>query len=242
MFLIRPDKYVIPKEAVHSVGGKLTVDAQALEQLLEANPSALEVVQGTWIAFTDFLAPSVWFIFGSIIIRPLFSVKTGLAKRTGLQDARRSSASGRACILSRLLRHDLRADPRHGSHRGRRGDLYPLLMAIYTALRRVMTTKPTRFGKEPLHGHGLRGRGREYHVLCWAPPAAPWRIGFYKEIVGREDIGFFEPELLHATCRLGDDLHPVGRTSWWLLQARATDPSRASRRTSQRPSTPDWGR
>ena len=39
-----------------------------------------EVIQGTWIAFTDFLAPSVWFILGSIVIGMVFT-KTGLTKR-----------------------------------------------------------------------------------------------------------------------------------------------------------------
>ena len=39
-----------------------------------------DVVQGTWISFTDFLAPSVWFIFGSIMFGLTFS-QTGLAKR-----------------------------------------------------------------------------------------------------------------------------------------------------------------
>ena len=80
LFLIRPNKFVIPASTVQQVGDTLTVDTNALQQLLLVKPNSLEVIQGAWITFTDFLAPSVWFIFGSIIFGLTFS-QTGLAKR-----------------------------------------------------------------------------------------------------------------------------------------------------------------
>jgi sodium-dependent dicarboxylate transporter 2/3/5 len=186
MFLIRPDKYVIPKEAVHTVGGKLTVDAEALEQLLEANPSALEVVQGTWIAFTDFLAPSVWFIFGSIIFGLCFS-QTGLAKRTAYKMlslvGERTSMILLGCfVMTSLLTHVM-------AHTAVAAALYPLLMAIYT-LYAGDDDKPTRFGKNLFMGMAyVAGAGSICTLLGAARGAVA--IGFYKEIVGRE-IGFFE--------------------------------------------------
>jgi sodium-dependent dicarboxylate transporter 2/3/5 len=128
LFLIRPDKYVIPSDAVEMVGGRATVDTQALGQYLESNPSALETIQGTWIAFTDFLAPSVWFIFGSIMFGLCFS-QTGLAKRTAYKMlsivGERTSMILLGCFLmTSALTHVM-------AHTAVAAAVYPLMMAIY---------------------------------------------------------------------------------------------------------------
>jgi sodium-dependent dicarboxylate transporter 2/3/5 len=186
MFLIRPHKYVIPAETVRSVGGKLTVDAEALEQLLEVNPSAIEVIQGTWIAFTDFLAPSVWFIFGSIMFGLSFS-QTGLAKRTAYKMlslvGEKTSMILLGCfVMTSLLTHVM-------AHTAVAAAIYPLLMAIY-ALYAGDDDKPTRFGKNLFIGMAyVAGAGSICTLLGAARGAVAF--GFYREIVGRE-IGFFE--------------------------------------------------
>jgi sodium-dependent dicarboxylate transporter 2/3/5 len=186
MFLIRPDKYVIPAETVSSVGGKLTLDAEALDRLLEVNPGALETVQGTWIAFTDFFAPSVWFIFGSIVFGLCFS-QTGLTKRTAYKMlslvGEKTSMILLGCfVMTSALTHVM-------AHTAVAAAIYPLLMAIY-ALYAGDAEAPTRFGKNLFMGMAyVAGAGSICTLLGAARGAVA--IGFYKEIVGRE-IGFFE--------------------------------------------------
>ena len=73
-------------------------------------------IGGPELAFKEFMHPSVWFIFGSIVIGMVFT-KTGLTKRL----AYKMLVGGRENEphLPRLLRHDRHSDPRHGPHRGR---------------------------------------------------------------------------------------------------------------------------
>jgi sodium-dependent dicarboxylate transporter 2/3/5 len=198
MFLIRPDKYVIPAEAVQTVGGRLTVDAEALERMLEEDPGLLEVIQGTWIAFTDFLAPSVWFIFGSITFGLCFS-QTGLAKRMAYKMlsivGERTSMILLGCfVMTSVLTHIM-------AHTAVAAAMYPLMLAIYTLYAGDDDT-PTRFGKNLFIGMAyVAGAGSICTLLGAARGAVA--IGFYKEIVGRE-IGFFELSLYMA---------PIG----WLM-------------------------
>jgi len=202
MFLIRPDKYVIPAEAVQNVGGRLTVDAQALERMLEADPGLLEVVQGTWIAFTDFLAPSVWFIFGSITFGLCFS-QTGLAKRLAYKMlsivGEKTSMILLGCfVLTSVLSHIM-------AHTAVAAAMYPLLLAIYSLYAGDDKT-PTRFGKNLFIGMAyVAGAGSICTLLGAARGAVA--IGFYSEIIGRE-IGFFELSLYMA---------PVGWVMTFIL-------------------------
>jgi sodium-dependent dicarboxylate transporter 2/3/5 len=202
MFLIRPDKYVIPAEAVQNVGGRLTVDAEALERMLEADPGLLEVIQGTWIAFTDFLAPSVWFIFGSITFGLCFS-QTGLAKRMAYKMlsivGEKTSMILLGCfVLTSVLTHIM-------AHTAVAAAMYPLLLAIYSLYAGDDKT-PTKFGKNLFIGMAyVAGAGSICTLLGAARGAVA--IGFYSEIVGRE-IGFFELSLYMA---------PVGWTMTFIL-------------------------
>jgi len=202
MFLIRPDKYVIPAEAVRSVGGRLTVDAQTLERMLEADPGLLEVIQGTWIAFTDFLAPSVWFIFGSITFGLCFS-QTGLAKRLAYKMlsivGEKTSMILLGCfVLTSVLSHVM-------AHTAVAAAMYPLLLAIYSLYAGDDKT-PTRFGKNLFIGMAyVAGAGSICTLLGAARGAVA--IGFYSEIIGRE-IGFFELSLYMA---------PVGWVMTFIL-------------------------
>ena len=88
LFLIRPDKFFVG----------------------ETDP-----IGGPELAMKEFFHPSVWFIFGSIVIGMVFT-KTGLTKRLAykmLAVGRREDQHD----LPRLLRHDRRSDPGHGPHR-----------------------------------------------------------------------------------------------------------------------------
>jgi hypothetical protein len=87
------------------------------------------VLGGAELAFKEFFHPSVWFIFGSIVIGMVFT-KTGLTKRLAYLML---SVVGEKHQhdLSRLLRDDRGAHPRHGPHRGGCDDLPALLVAIY---------------------------------------------------------------------------------------------------------------
>jgi len=198
MFLIRPDKYVIPEQALQAVGERRTVDVEALGRMLEANPDALEIIQGTWIAFTDFLAPSVWFIFGSIIFGLSFA-QTGLAKRMAykmlsLVGEKTSMILLGSFLMIAVLSHAM-------AHTAVAAATYPLLMAIYT-LYAGDEAAPTRFGKNLFMGAAYVAGAGSICTLFGAARGAV-AIGFYKEIVGRE-ISFVE---------LSYYLAPVG----WLM-------------------------
>jgi sodium-dependent dicarboxylate transporter 2/3/5 len=186
LFLIRPDKYIIPAEAVRTTADGLTVDAAVLEQLLKADPDLLEVLQGTWMAFTDFLAPSVWFIFGSITFGLCFS-QSGLAKRVAykmlsLVGEKTSMILLGCCVMTSLLTHIM-------AHTAVAAAMFPLMMAIYSLYAGDDRT-PTKFGKNLFIGMAyVAGAGSICTLLGAARGAVA--IGFYKEIVGRE-ISFFE--------------------------------------------------
>ena len=145
-----------------------------------------QVISGTWIAFTDFLAPSVWFIIGSIVFGLTFS-QTGLAKRMAYKmlqmvGERTSMILLGSFMMTTLLTHIM-------AHTAVAAAMYPLLMAIY-ALYAGSGETPTKFGKNLFIGMAyVAGAGSICTLLGAARGAVG--IGFYKEIVGR-DIGFFE--------------------------------------------------
>jgi len=144
------------------------------------------VIQGSWISFTDFLAPSVWFIFGSIMFGLAFS-QTGLAKRMAyrmlcLVGEKTSMIILGVFIMTALLTHVM-------AHTAVAAAMYPLLIAIYTLYAGNDKT-PTKFGKNLFIGMAyVAGAGSIVTLLGAARGAVA--IGFFKEIVGRE-IGFFE--------------------------------------------------
>ena len=94
LFLIRPEKFLVG----------------------EAAP-----IPGPELALKEFFHPSVWFIFGSIVIGMVFT-KTGLTKRLAYKMLVLVGEKTSRIYLG-LLHHDRRPDPRHGSHRGRRDGL-----------------------------------------------------------------------------------------------------------------------
>jgi sodium-dependent dicarboxylate transporter 2/3/5 len=162
---------------------------------------ALFVIRDARVAFTDFMAPSVWFILGSIVIGMVFT-KTGLTKRMAYKmlaivGERTSMIYLGVFVLTAALTHIM-------AHTAVAATVYPLLMAIYA----LYTNKeePTRFGKGMFIGMAyVAGAGSIITLLGAARGAVA--LGFYKDIVGR-DISFFELTLY---------MFPIGWVMVFLL-------------------------
>jgi sodium-dependent dicarboxylate transporter 2/3/5 len=158
---------------------------------------ALFMIRPARVAFTDFMAPSVWFILGSIVIGMVFT-KTGLTKRMAYKMlalvGERTSMIYLGCfVMTSALAHIM-------AHTAVAATVYPLLMAIYALYGEE--DRPTRFGKGLFIGMAyVAGAGSIVTLLGAARGAVA--IGFYKDIVGRE-IAFFE---------LTKYMFPVG----WLM-------------------------
>ena len=136
-------------------------------------------------AFGDFMAPSVMFIFASIMIGIVFT-KTGLTKRLAYKMleivGEKTSMIYLGCfIVTAALTHIM-------AHTAVAATIYPLLLTIYTLYGEG--DKPTRFGKGLFIGMAfVAGAGSIVTLLGAARGAVA--IGFYKEIIGN-DVGFLE--------------------------------------------------
>jgi sodium-dependent dicarboxylate transporter 2/3/5 len=134
------------------------------------------------VAFRDFMAPSVFFIFGSIIIGMVFT-KTGLTRRLAYRMlmivGEKTSMIMLGCfILTAVLTHIM-------AHTAVAATIYPLLLAIY-----ALYDRPTKFGKSLFMGMAyVAGAGSIITLLGAARGAVA--IGFFQREVGRE-VGFFE--------------------------------------------------
>jgi len=146
---------------------------------------ALFLIRPARTAFTDFMDPSVWFIFGSLVIGMVFT-KTGLTKRIAYRTlmlvGERTSMIYLGCFamtaaLTLVMAHTAVA-----------ATVYPLLMAIHSLYQD--DDRPTRFGKGLFIGMAfVAGAGSIVTLLGAA--RGPVAIGFFKDMVGRE-ISFFE--------------------------------------------------
>ena len=146
---------------------------------------ALFLIRPAKTAFTDFMDPSVWFIFGSLVIGMVFT-KTGLTKRIAYRTlmlvGERTSMIYLGCFamtaaLTLVMAHTAVA-----------ATVYPLLMAIHSLYQE--DDQPTRFGKGLFIGMAfVAGAGSVVTLLGAA--RGPVAIGFFKDMVGRE-ISFFE--------------------------------------------------
>ncbi|UCG13511.1 MAG: SLC13/DASS family transporter [Deltaproteobacteria bacterium] len=148
-------------------------------------------------AFTDFMDPSVMFIFASIVIGMVFT-KTGLTRRLAYKMlvivGERTSMIYLGCFLvTAALTHIM-------AHTAVAATVYPLLISIYGLYGGG--NKPTKFGKGLFIGMAyVAGAGSIITLLGAA--RGPVAIGFFNNIVGR-DVGFFE---------LSYFMFPVG----WLM-------------------------
>lgn len=136
-------------------------------------------------AFTDFMTPSVLFIFASLVIGMVFT-KTGLTNRLAYKMlvivGEKTSMILLGCfVVTAALTHIM-------AHTAVAATMFPLLMTIYAMYSE--DDKPTRFGKGLFMGMAfVAGAGSIITLLGAARGAVA--LGFFKDIVGR-DISFFE--------------------------------------------------
>ena len=141
-------------------------------------------VKGTELAFKEFFHPSVWFIFGSIVIGMVFT-KTGLTRRLAYKMlmivGERTSMIYLGCfVLTAALTHVM-------AHTAVAATVFPLLVAIYRLYQE--DERPTKFGKGLFIGMAfIAGAGSIVTLLGAARGAVA--IGFYTQITG-EEISFF---------------------------------------------------
>jgi len=148
-------------------------------------------------AFTDFMVPSVMFIFASIMIGLVFT-KTGLTKRLAYKMlvivGEKTSMIYLGCfVVTSALTHIM-------AHTAVAATIYPLLVSIYALYGEG--DKKTKFGKGLFIGMAyVAGAGSIVTLLGAARGAVA--LGFYKDITGA-DISFF-----HLTWYM----FPIG----WLM-------------------------
>ena len=145
----------------------------------------LFLIRPARVSFTDFMDPSVWFIFGSLMIGLVFT-KTGLTKRLAYKMlvvvGEKTSMIYLGCfvmtsVLTLVMAHTAVA-----------ATVYPLFLTIQTLYSDDI--KPTKFGKGLFMGMAfVAGAGSIITLLGAARGAVA--LGFFRDITGR-DISFFE--------------------------------------------------
>ena len=145
---------------------------------------ALFMIRPANVALSNFMDPSVWFIFGSLVIGMTFS-KTGLTKRVAykmlsLVGERTSMIYLGAFVMTATMTLVM-------AHTAVAAAVFPLLMAIYSLYDD--SEKPTRFGRGLFIGMAFTAGAGSIITLLGAARGAV-AIGFYRDIVGRE-LTFF---------------------------------------------------
>jgi sodium-dependent dicarboxylate transporter 2/3/5 len=136
-------------------------------------------------ALKDFLDPSVWFIFGSVIIGTAFTA-SGLTKRMAYKMLNVVGENTNFILLGTFL--VVAAMTLLMAHTAVAAALFPLLMAINALYSE--SDQPTRFGKGLFIGMAwAAGAGSIITFLGAARGVAA--AGMFKEFTG-QDIGFFE--------------------------------------------------
>ncbi len=141
-------------------------------------------VSGVELALKEFWNPSVWFIFGSLVIGVVFT-KTGLTKRLAyrmlaLVGETTSNIYLGCFVMTALLTHVM-------AHTAVAATVFPILIAVYRLYEEG--DQPTKFGKGLFIGMAyVAGAGSIITLLGAARGAVA--LGFFKEITGKE-ISFF---------------------------------------------------
>jgi sodium-dependent dicarboxylate transporter 2/3/5 len=146
---------------------------------------ALFLIRSAQAAFTDFMVPSVMFIFASVMIGLVFT-KSGLTRRMAYKMlvivGEKTSMIYLGCfVVTAALTHIM-------AHTAVAATIYPLLVSIYALYGEG--DRKTRFGKGLFMGMAyVAGAGSIITLLGAARGAVA--LGFFKEIAGR-DISFFQ--------------------------------------------------
>jgi len=146
---------------------------------------AMFLIRPAKVAFTDFMVPSVMFIFASIVIGLVFT-KVGLTKRLAYKMlivvGEKTSMIYLGCfVVTAALTHIM-------AHTAVAATIYPLLLSIYALYGEG--NKQTKFGKGLFMGMAyVAGAGSIVTLLGAARGAVA--IGFYNDVVGK-NVSFFE--------------------------------------------------
>jgi solute carrier family 13 (sodium-dependent dicarboxylate transporter), member 2/3/5 len=146
---------------------------------------ALFLIRSAQQAFTDFMVPSVLFIFASIVIGLVFT-KTGLTRRLAYRMlvivGEKTSMIYLGCfVVTAALTHIM-------AHTAVAATIYPLMVSIYALYGEG--DKKTKFGKGLFIGMAyVAGAGSIITLLGAARGAVA--LGFFKEIMNK-DISFFQ--------------------------------------------------
>ena len=152
---------------------------------------AIGVIQALWLireprqAFTDFMDPSVWFIFGSLLIGAAFA-KTGLTRRMAFLMLIRISERTRIIYLGVFAMTATLT--LFMAHTAVAAAIFPLLLTVQHMYE--PSGKRTTFGKGLFIGMAYTAGAGSIITLLGAARGAV-AIGFYRELAGRE-ISFFE--------------------------------------------------
>jgi sodium-dependent dicarboxylate transporter 2/3/5 len=161
---------------------------------------AIGVIQSFWmirdtrVALTDFMDPSVWFIFGSLLIGAAFA-RTGLTRRLAFLMLTRIPEKtpviylgvfGMTAGLTLFMAHTAVA-----------AAIFPMLLIINNLYE--PSGRPTRFGKGLFIGMAWTAGAGSIITLLGAARGAV-AIGFFKELTGQE-ISFFT--ITHFMLPLG---------------------------------------
>jgi solute carrier family 13 (sodium-dependent dicarboxylate transporter), member 2/3/5 len=164
---------------------------------------AMFLIRPAKVAFTDFMVPSVMFIFASIVIGLVFT-KVGLTKRLAYKMlivvGEKTSMIYLGCfVVTAALTHIM-------AHTAVAATIYPLLISIYALYGEG--NKQTKFGKGLFIGMAyVAGAGSIVTLLGAARGAVA--LGFYTDVVGKE-VSFFE---------LSYYMFPIGWLMTFLLWA-----------------------
>jgi len=161
---------------------------------------AIGIIQSFWmirdtrVALTDFMDPSVWFIFGSLMVGAAFA-RTGLTRRlaflmlTRIPEKTSIIYLGVFSITATLTLFM--------AHTAVAAAIFPMLMIIHHLYE--PTGRPTRFGKGLYIGMAWTAGAGSIITLLGAARGAV-AIGFFKELTG-QDISFFT--ITHFMLPLG---------------------------------------
>lgn len=152
---------------------------------------AIAVGQSLWLireprlAMTDFMDPSVWFIFGSLLIGAAFS-RTGLTRRLAFHMLSRVSERTNMIYLGAFsMTAGLTL---FMAHTAVAAAMFPLLLTVHQLYE--PSAKPTRFGKGLFIGMAWTAGAGSIITLLGAARGAV-ALGFYHRL-GGEEITFFE--------------------------------------------------
>lgn len=138
------------------------------------------VISGAELAFKDFMHPSVWFVFGSVVFGMVLT-KTGVTRRMAygmlvVTGERTVMILGGCVVLTAFLTLFM-------AHTAVAATVYPLLILVHRLYEE--DERPTRFGKGLFIGMAFAANAGSVVTLLGSA-RAPVAIGFFHAITGKE--------------------------------------------------------